>query len=178
MSARLAALLGLGLLLTGSITLAHQSGVGLSPAATHAPLGRLASGSSAGMNATNGSATVVGSLVSATTDVLYLNNTDPTQAVYAKLVLTSSTGTSGITALSVGIDNGSADTAQVSGTAGSLTQTAGSYARLEPGSANRLYVTQTVSVLFTASTLNMDLVVADDLAESATVTSKVRLSIT
>ena len=178
MTSRLAAALALGLLLTGSITFRHESGVDLSPATTHAPLGALASGSSAGMNGTNGSASVVGSLVGATANVLYLNNTDATQAVYAKLTLTASSGTSAITTLSVGINNGSSTTAQVTGTAGSLTQTSGAYVRLEPGSANRIVVTQTVGVLFTTSTLDLDLRVADDTSESAYVTSKVRISIT
>lgn len=175
---RLAPLLGLGLLLTGSITLQHESAVTQSPSMVHAPMGPLAAGSSAGLNGTNGSASVVGSLVSATTSVLYVNNTDATAAVYAKLVLTSSSGTSGLTALSIGIHNGSATATQVAGSAGSMTQTSGSYVRLEPASANRIVVTQTVGVLFTGSTLQMDLLVADDLSESAFVRSKVRLGIT
>jgi hypothetical protein len=150
----------------------------MSPDTVQAPLGALAAGSSAGLNGTNGSASVVGGLVSSTTNLLYLNNTDATAAVYAKLSLTSSTGTSGITSLTVGIHNGTAGAPQVAGTAGSLTQTSGSYVRLEPGSANRIYVTQAVGVVFGSSTLGMDVLVADDLTESVLVRTKVSVSIT
>ena len=167
-----------GLLLTGSITLTHSGSLTLSPATTHAPMGRLAAGSSVGSNATNGSASVAGALVATTTDLLYLNNTDGSNAVYARLVLTSNSALTGVTSLSVGIKNGTSQTAQVNGAAGSITQSSGSYVRLEPGSSNRIYVTQTVSVIFSGATLNMDLIVADDTAESAFARSKVVVSIT
>lgn len=166
------------LLLTGSITLSHASTLTLRPATVEAPLGRLASGSSAGANATNGSASVTGALVSTTTDLLYLNNTNASAAVFAKLVLTSSSGVGGLTLLSVGIKNGTTSAAQVAATAGSLTQTSGSYLRLEPSSANRIYVTQSVGALYTGSALDMDLYVADDTSESAFVRTKVRVTIT
>lgn len=173
-----AAALAAGLLLTGSITIQHASTIAVRPVRVEAPLGPLAAGSSAGMNATNGSASVAGSLLSTTTDLLYLNNTNATSPVHAKLVLNSASGVAGLTSLAIGIRNGSASATQVAATAGSITQTSGSYLRLEPASTNRIYVTQTVSLTFAGSTVDMDLLVADDLAESATVRSKVRVGLT
>lgn len=176
---KLLAGLAAALVLTGSITLSHEGSLAFSPVEVEAPLGRLASGSGIGLNATNGSASVAGALVATTTDLLYLNNTNATSPVWAKLVLTSSSGTSGLLSLAVGIRNASGSEAgQVLGSAGSITQTSGSYLRLEPASTNRIYVTQAVPVVFSGSSLSMDLLVADDTSESAFVRSKVVVGIT
>lgn len=163
----------------GGLTLRHASVPTLVPRGVEVPMGRLAAGSAVGSNATNATASTAGALVSTTTDLLYLNNTNASAPTYARLVLTSSSGLANVVDLQVGIKNGSAQTLQVAGTGGSVTQSSGSYVRLEPGSANRIYLTQTVGLLFSGgATLDMDLLVADDLAETATVREKVRVTIT
>lgn len=163
----------------GGIALTHASAPALVPRTTEAPMGRLAAQSGVGSNATNATASTAGALVSTTTDLLYLNNTDATAPTYARLVLTSSSGLGNVVSMQVGIKNGSAQAVQVAGTGGSVTQSDGSYVRLEPGSVNRIYLTQTVGLLFSGGArLDMDLLVSDDLAESATVRAKVRVTIT
>ena len=162
----------------GGIALAHPSGLPLAPAPVAAPFGRLAAGSAVGLNATNGSASVAGALLTATTDVLYVNNTDPVRPVFARLVLASSSGLAGLLDLQVGIQNASGRTPQVTSTSGSVTQSSGSYVRLEPASTNRIYVTQTAALLFSGATVSMDMHVADDAAESARAVSKLVVSVT
>lgn len=175
---RVAACVAVAALFVGSITTTHESALQMQPRSVEAPMGALASGSSGGVNGTNGTASVAGALVSATTDVLYLNNTNATTPAYAKLVLTGSSGLAGVSSLAIGIKNGTTSVSQVTASAGSITQSEGAYVRLEPGSANRIYMTQTVGFLFGGTSLRMDLLVADDLAESATIRTKVALNIT
>lgn len=163
----------------GSIQLTHASTLTLAPQTVEAPFGKLAVGSTVGANATNGSASTAGSVLGATTFMLYLNNTHATLPAYVKLVLTSSSGLTGLTSLSVGVHNGTASTSHIVGSLGSISQSSGSYTRLEPASTNRLYVTQTVDgVLHGSTALSLDVYVADDEAESAYAKTRATFTIT
>lgn len=170
--------LAVGLLTVGSITLDYAPGSSATDTfEAEVRLGALATGSSGGMNGTEGSASVVGSLVSVTTDVLYLNNTNSTGAWTVRLASVSTSGLGSVLALEIGIDNGTR-TPQVTGSLGALTQTTGSHVRLEPGSANRIYVTHTVSTLVGSSAVAMRLYAADDASESAYVVTTMNLTLT
>ena len=136
-----------------------------------------AAGATVGANATNASATVAGSLVGTTAQALWLNNTNASGAYHARIVLWSASGLADVTSLAVGIDNGTA-TPQVTGTLGGLTQAGGALVRLEPGSANSVYVSQTVGLTQGTTVLDMEVYVADDAAESAYYVMRMRLTIT
>lgn len=178
MSPRAAASALAAWLLVGSITLTHAGGAGeVLPQPVETPFGRLASGTTVGLNMTNASGSVMGSLVGTTTNVWYLNNTNATSSYLARIDLTSSTGVSNLVNLVVGIDNGT-KTAQVTGALGSLTQTGGSYVTLPPGSTNRIYVTQSVSLVGPDAVLELNVTIADDAAESATTIMRARLMVT
>lgn len=165
--------------LIGSITLAY-------PAATPASdvrevevrMGALASVSSVTGNSTEGAASVSGSLLSLRTDMLYLNNTNATGIWYAKISAVQSSGVSNLVSLTIGIDNGTASTAQVTGALGALTQTAGTYVRLEPASANLIYLTQIVSIVGPDTALALDVVASGDTDDSAYVITNANLTIT
>lgn len=169
--------LTLSILTCGSITVATEG-----PGATtlvetvEVPLGQLAAGSAVGVNATNGSVNIANSLLLVSTDAFYLNNTNATGAYYAKLVLFSSSGVGNVVALAVGIDNGTR-TDQIKGALGSLTQTSGAYVRLEPGSVNKLYVSQDVVSLLSTTTIQFEVRLADDEAESAFYTMRARVTL-
>lgn len=175
---RAAPVLLAALLLTGSITLAHgPSGGSVTPRAAEVTFGALAPGSSAGPNSTNGSASVAGALLSTTTHVLYLNNTNATGAWFARLEVVDSSGLAGLSTLQVGIRNGTASVEQVASSLGTLTKRTGPLVRLEPGSANRIYVTQAVAGLATPATVWLDVVAADGADEAATVVTKARIAV-
>lgn len=165
--------------LIGSIALTHSPGTtSASMSAVEVGLGALASGSTGGANRTEGVASLVGSLVSLRTDVLYLNNTNTTGIWYARLASAGTTGISNIVSVTVGIDNGTASSAQVTGALGALTQTTGTAVRLEPASANVVYVTQAVSVLGPDTAIALEIVVSDATDEEATFTTNANVTIT
>lgn len=165
--------------LMGSITLTYASGT--TSAATQlveVRLGALAAGSAASSDHAEGTASVAGVLVSARTNLLYLNNTNATGAWYVKIAQVSTSGISNVVSLAVGIDNGTASTPQVTGALGALTQTEGSYVRLEPASTNRIYVTQAVSLVGPDTALALDIYAADTAAADAYVITNANLTIT
>ncbi|HWG91706.1 MAG TPA: hypothetical protein VNZ52_12730 [Candidatus Thermoplasmatota archaeon] len=164
-------------LLVGSLQVVHEAASGsLEPQLVEVRLGALAPGSSPGLSFTRGSASVTGGLLSVSTNVLYLNNTNATGASYAKLALSSSSGLANLALVEVGLNNGT-QTAQVTGSLGSITQTSGGYVQLPPGSVNRIYVTRSVSTTGLLSTLVLDLKVADHPDERAFVVSRVTISV-
>lgn len=164
---------------TGSIRLTHTSSLTHAPVTVEVPFGRLAPGSSVGVNATNASASVAASSVATTTDLLYLNNTNATAPAFAKLVLTGSSGLANVVSLSIGIHNGTSGVGQVTGSFGSITQSGGSYVRLEPASVNRIYVTDAVTLLgYSGSTFQLDVYAADATNESAYVKTRALVSLT
>lgn len=146
------------------------------PEATEVPFGALAPGSSAGTNATNATASLAGTTLLTTTELLYLNNTNATGVWYAKIVLTSSSGISNLLNMRVGIDNGTA-TDQVIALLGSLTQTSGVYVQLPAASTNTIYVTTLVTNPALTSTLDMDVQVTSDPSERDLIVTKAAFSI-
>ena len=167
-------------LLVGSIALTYdpgdQSGVA---SEVEVRFGALAAGSSGGANASEATASAAGSLLGARTDLLYLNNTNATGAWFVKIESVGATGASNIASLTVGIDNGTASTPQVVGALGALTQSSGSYVRLAPASANRIYVTQSVVSLVGPDTrLTLNVISADDAAGSAYVITNANVTVT
>lgn len=174
----LAPALALALALVGSITLVHGDATGsLVGRAVETPLGKLASGSTVGANATNGSASVTGTLLSATTDVWWLNNTNASGVYHAKLDVVSTSGVSNLALLRIGIDNGTR-TDQVVATAGALTQAGGSYVQLPASSSNRIYATQAVVSLGSPSQVVLRITLSDDVEESASVEMRAALGLT
>lgn len=172
----LALLLASGLLV-GSITMSHdEASATLSAAEPVVKMGALASGSAGGLNGSLGSASVSGALLATTTNVLYLNNTG-SSTWYARLNVTSSSGVAGLSSITLGIDNGTR-VAQAAGTLGSLTQTGGSYVALAPGSANKLYVTQAVSLLGNTASFSLDVYASDATDDSAYVVTHATIGIT
>lgn len=164
------------LLLMGNIQVAHTSSGLFDPLPVEVPFGRLEPGASVGANATNASASLAGTLVATTADVLYLNNTNATAPVYARLEVVATTGLGALTSLVVGIDNGTR-APQISGGLGTLTQSTGALVRLAPGSTNRLYVTQAVAAPGSTGTVTFRVIVADDPAEKAYVATRGRVTI-
>lgn len=171
--------LAAALVLVGSIQATYETRISnVEPSEVETPMGSLAPGSSGGLNGTDGTASVVGTLLATRTDVLYLNNTNATGAWYARLTSTSSTGIANLVSLELGIDNGTASVAQVIGSLGTLTQKTGAYVRLEPASANKIYIARTVTLLAVTSTVTLDVRVADDAAESAYLITNAVVSVT
>lgn len=149
----------------------------IEPTPAEALFGAYAPGSTVGANATNGSASVASALITATTQMLYLNNTNATGIYYAKLILTSSSGLDGITSMTVGINNGTS-TPQITAALSAITDPSGDYVRLEPSSTNTIYLTQLATITQTTTNLDIEVYLADDLAESAYYTMRARLTIT
>jgi hypothetical protein len=176
---RRAPALALALALVGSITLTHASAPSISVRTVEVPFGKIVAGSSVGANATNGSVSIAGRIVLGTDNVLYVNNTHSTDALYVKLSEWSVTGLGGVTTINVGIDNGTS-TDQVKISLGSVTQASGAYVRLAPSSTNRIYVQSLVVALShtTPTVISLDAYVADDLAESAYYTMRAAITVT
>lgn len=167
------ATLGLGLkVVVGAITMRHANAAPLlSASAPIVAMGPLAPGSTGGVNGSAGQANLsafVSSVTSTTTHVLYLNNTGAS-TWYARLALASSTGSSGIVVLSIGINNGSYQP-QVTGSLGSITSTGGAYVALAAGSTNRISITQAVTVGSTP-TFTLDVYASDATDDTAYVTT-------
>lgn len=121
-----------------------------------------------GANATNASVTLARSTVLLTTNALWLNNTNATGAYYARVSLHASSGLDPLlTLLEVGIDNGTLHP-QVTTVVGVLGLTSGEYVKLEPGSTNRIYVTQLfASTAGLAPSFGMTVTLADEANASA-----------
>lgn len=165
--------------LTGSITVTTQEATATTLVEEgEVRFGALASGSSVGTNETNASASVNGALISTTTNLWYFNNTNASAAYYAKIVLLNNPSFTDVSALTIGIDNGSASTAQITASLGSLTGSSGAYVRLEPASTVRIYATHMVGLTFGSTTLNMEVYVADSASEEAYYTVRASFSLT
>lgn len=165
--------------LVGSITLTYPSATPSSDVReVEVRMGPLASGSSVTGNHTEGSASTGGSLISVRTDMLYLNNTNASGAWYARIDAVGSTGIANLVYLAIGIDNGTASVAQVTSALGVLTQTTGTYVRLEPASANVIYLTQAVSFVGPDSSFTLDVVASDGTNDPAYVITNANLTVT
>ncbi len=152
----------------GSIQVVHQPATGsVGVSEVEVRLGHLAPASSTGVNSSTMSATLSGTLTPTTTDVVYVNNTNPAAPFYARLESTGTTGIGNILDLVIGIDNGTAQADQITASLGAVTSTGGAYIRLEPASVNTLYVARTVNAFFSGATVAFDIYVSDDTAESA-----------
>jgi hypothetical protein len=170
--------LSLALAPVGGLSVTYASATESSIVRTvEVPLAALVAGSTGGLNGTRGAASVANQLVLTTTDMLYLNNTNATGAWFAKLVLTSSSGLTGITSLTIGINNGTS-TAQIVGSLGSMTQTSGPYVKLETSSTNKIYLTQTTTALQSTSTFAFDVYAADSATEAGLVLTSGTITIT
>lgn len=145
-----------GILVGSLILVDHWSGFETDPDPVEVAFGVLAAGSTVGVNATNATASVLGSLISLSTDVLWLNNTNATAPWYARFDLVGSTGVANLALLEVGIHNGTLPQPQVTALLGVITQTSGAMVRLEPASANKIYVLQAVSTLGLQSELTLE----------------------
>lgn len=144
--------------------------------ASEVVFGRLAGGSSVGDASTNATASLVGTLLATTSDVLYLNNTNVTGAYYARIETYDATGLANLAAATVGLDNGT-QTPQSVVALGAIVQSTGASVRLEPGSVNRIYLTRTVLLVGGATTLSMDVYVSDAENESSYTKLRAALSI-
>lgn len=165
--------------LVGSITLTHAPGTtSASLSLVEVALGALASGSTGGANGTEGVASLEGSLVLLRKDVLYLNNTNATGVWYVRLASAGTSGISNIVSLEIGVDNGTSTSAQVTGALGALTQTTGTSVRLEPASANVIYVAQAVSGLGPDTAIALEVIASDTSDEEATLTTNANVTIT
>lgn len=155
-------------LLTGNITLVTTSATAeVAPTTGEVTFGALVAGSTVGANATNASASVNGALTSTTTHLWYFNNTNASTPYHVKLVLLNTPGVTSITSLTIGIDNGTSNVAQVTTSLGSLTKTDGNYVRIDPGATVRIYATHLVGLTFSSAQFQLEAYVADDTSESA-----------
>lgn len=69
-------------------------------------LGPLAAGSTAGTNSTNGTVSVLGSLLSLTTNAWTLENTNGTGTYVVRLAVRSTSSIANLALLKIGVDNG------------------------------------------------------------------------
>lgn len=160
-----------------SLVLVHdQSSGDLLPVETEVPYGATPATDAVGLNATNGSASVSGSLTTVTTDVFYINNTNTSGVHYVKLELVEVLNKDLLSTLKLGIDNGT-KTLQIEIDTGSLLSSEGTYVRLEPGSTNTIYATYSLSSLTSDPELVFWTYSADDASESAYVKSRGRVTI-
>lgn len=171
MSARLVAV-ALAALLVGSIFRYDLvvSSFSTEPGLVELRLAPLGAGAVAGTDGTNGTVSLTGTLALTTTDLFWINNTNASAPWYVKLELTSSSGVANLAAATLGVNNGTANSAQVTALLGSLTQTSGSYARIDPGASGRVYLSQVVSALGVPSTLATQVRVTQETNETTLVT--------
>jgi hypothetical protein len=178
LSAALVVVLVAGVAAAGISLRTTPSGATVGPEHGEVVFGRLASGSSVGLNATNASASVNGALITTTTNLWYLNNTNASAPYFARIVLTSTPGISDVTSLKLGIDNGTASVDQVTATLSTFTKTDGAWVRLEPGATVRIYATHLVGLTFGTANLPLEVYVADDTTPTAYYTMRATLSMT
>ncbi len=174
-------LLGLALALipsaSGALTLLHTESSGnFRPVEVEVPFGQHVAGSTLGANQTNASVSIAGSLLETTTDILYINNTNATGAHHARLEVIDTTNLANLDLLKLGIDNGTT-TDQIVIETGTVLDSDGTYVKLEPGSTNTIYVTQSLSALTTTS-IAFYVYSADDPQESAFVKTRAELTLT
>ena len=160
------------LLLAGGVFGASQIDYGASTGDTdvtevEVPFGQAVPGSTLGLNNTNASVTLTGSLLSVTDDALYLNNTNTSGTWFVRLELVDSTELTNLDLLEVGIDDGTTQTSQVEALLGNLTQSTGTPVELAASSTNTIYVTHQLLSLATTSEVVVDVYVAVDSQESA-----------
>jgi hypothetical protein len=167
-------------LLVGSVRLRHESPPSrITPVAPEVVYGRLAAGSSAGVNLTNASATVVGTLLSTLSTVLYLNNTNSSGAYSLRLAVDGVSGLANLVSAEVGIETaGGARTPMIKVSLGGVTQSTGSFVTVAGGTSARIYVSLTVSAAGLLSTINFHTIVADDSTEAAYMRMKGRIAVT
>lgn len=163
----------------GGIRLEHTtSALSLDVATVEVPFGKLASGSTVGANATNASASMgAGVVVMSTANAFYLNNTNASAPWYVKIVYVASSGAAQLTTGNLGVNNGTS-VDHVTTSSGSVTQSSGSYQRLEPGSTNRLYVESLEGVLFGGATIDFDVYASDTPSGASYTVSKGRITLT
>ncbi len=161
----------------GLLTLLHSESTGsLEPAVVEVPFGSLAPGTDLGLNQTNATVSIAGSILQTTTNILYLNNTNSTGIHFARLEVIDTTNLANLDLLEIGIDNGTA-TDQITILLGAITDSDGTYVRLEPGSSNTIYVTQALAALATSS-VSFHVYSSDDEAESAFVKTRAQVTLT
>lgn len=176
--ALLAAMVVLVPLASGSVVLVHDASSGsFLPVEVEVPFGATPATTSVGTNATNATASVTGTLTQTTTDVFYLNNTNSSGAHYAKLELVSTSDLALLDLVRLGIDNGTT-TDQIKIDTGAITSSEGSYVKLEPGSTNTIYVTQSLGSLTSSPELVFWTYSADDASESAYVKTRATVTLT
>lgn len=173
----LACLLVAALLVGALYVRSASSGPTIAPSEVEVRLAALAAGSTGGLNHTEGRANVTGALLQTRTDMLFLNSTNATAAWFVRLEVASVSGVSNLVLLDIGIDNGTHNASQILASAGALTQSTGAHVRIEPASANRIYLTQTVAVLGLVSVFEARLVASDETSEAASVTTDVILRV-
>jgi hypothetical protein len=175
----LALAVALALALVGSISLTHPSAPSMTVNTVEVLLGKSLSGSSVGVNSTNGSVSIPERVISLSTDTLfYLNNTHATDSYYVKLVEYSATGLTGVSTLNLGINANGTSTDQINASSGSLTGTAGAYVRVWPSTTNTIYAkTLMVGLTHTTDTvIGFEVYVADDTSESAYYTMRAQFT--
>ena len=162
----------------GGVLVTHTTSAStLSVGAVEVPFGRLAAGSGVGANATNASASInAPTVIASNQNALYLNNTG-TSAWWVKVVLSSSASISDVTTGNVGVDNGTL-VEHVKIASGAVTQSSGSYQRLEPSSTNHLYVRSLQELIFDGATLDVDVHLSPTSAGDSYLVSKARLTLT
>lgn len=164
---------------SGGTVLTHPtSAPALSVHTVLVPLRPLLAGSAVGASSTNGTASVnAPTLLQSTQNVFFLNNTAPT-ASYVRLVLVASASISDVSVGNVGVASGGTSVDHVRIGSGVVTQPAGSYQLLAPGSTNRLYLTSLEGLLFNGATLDLDIHASDTASGDSYVVSKARLTLT
>lgn len=163
---------------SGTLTLLHTESTGtFEPIEVEVPFAPHGEGGTMGANNTNASVSIAGTLLQTTTDILYINNTNTTGAHWARLEVADTTNLANLDLLKLGIDNGTTTTDQIIIEVGSLTDADGTYVKLEPGSTNTIYVTQSLSSL-TTSGVTFWVYSADDTQESAFVKTRAQLTLT
>ncbi len=163
---------------SGALTLLHTESTGtFEPVGVEVPFGQHVAGSTLGVDNTNASVSISGSLLETTTEILYINNTNASGAHWARLEVVGTTNLANLQLLEIGIDNQTTTTDQIIIDTGTLLDGDGTYVKLEPGSTNTIYVTQSLGSL-TTSGVTFWVYSADDPQESAFVKTRAQLTLT
>lgn len=132
-------------LASASIVLVHDTSQGsFDPVEPEVVYGSKPATETVGANASNGTATVQGSLTETSTDVFYLNNTNATEDRHVRLGLVGASGS--LDLLELGVDNGT-QAAQISIELDTVTSDSGSWVRLPPASSGTIYLTHSLGSL-------------------------------
>lgn len=163
---------------TGGILVTHAgSAPALGVSTVQVPIGKLATGSAVGANATNGTASInAPTLLVSDQDALYLNNTAGSPW-WVKLVHVASSSISDLSTANIGVNNGTlVEHVRISG--GAVTQSGGDLQRLEPSSTNRVYVRSLEGLLFDGATIDLDIYASPDATGDSYLLSKARITLT